>query len=254
VGGGVALAQLTPLLGQEARGNNNAGERVGFSQVDQPNCLDRALYWPTPGTFHNLGSVPPLTTDQQTRAEAINNATNREVVGRNLTAGYAAHWQQDGMGGWTHTNLSSLLLPSTGWDLMLAYDINDSGWVVGWGTIGGNPRVLLPVPLPPGIGNGTSDWDGDGDVDVNDLLRLLAAWGPCMVNCVDCHHDINGDCQIGVTELLDLLAAWGPCTAPGGVQVAASVSDCMQMYSSPADQAACIEKYCEAGIIATGCP
>jgi hypothetical protein len=166
--------------------------------------------------------VPPIAPLEEIRAEAINNGTNRQVVGRNMTAGYAAHWQQDGMGGWTHTNLSSLLLPSTGWDLMLAYDINDSGWVVGWGTIGGNPRVLLPVPLPPAIGHCPSDWEGDGDVDVNDLLRLLAAGGPC--------------------------------TAPGIVLVPTSVTDRMQMYSSPADQAGCIEKYCEAGIITEGCP
>jgi hypothetical protein len=66
-------------------------------------------------------------------------------------------------------------------------------------------------------------------VDVTDLLALLAAWGPCTVNCVDCHHDLDGNCQIGVTELLRLLADWGPCSAPGSIGVPTSVSDCMQM-------------------------
>ena len=51
------------------------------------------------------------------------------------------------------------------------------------------------------------DVDGDGIVGINDLLDLLAAWGPC----VNCPEDIDGDGIVGITDLLDLLSAWGPC-------------------------------------------
>ena len=52
-----------------------------------------------------------------------------------------------------------------------------------------------------------ADLDGDCDVDVQDLLCLLAAWGPCE----GCPEDLNGDGSANVPDLLELLAAWGPC-------------------------------------------
>ena len=48
------------------------------------------------------------------------------------------------------------------------------------------------------------DLDNDGDVDVDDLLALLANWGPCGVQ--ECIGDINGDNTVGVDDLLTLLA------------------------------------------------
>jgi hypothetical protein len=64
----------------------------------------------------------------------------------------------------------------------------------------------------------------------------------------------SGDGLVNVIDLIALLAQWDDsvCNAAGGVPT--SVEDCHQKYSSPADQARCIEKLCEAGIIATGCP
>jgi hypothetical protein len=51
------------------------------------------------------------------------------------------------------------------------------------------------------------DLDGDADVDFDDLLRVLAAWGPCG----DCPEDLTGDDFVGFDDLLRLLADWGPC-------------------------------------------
>jgi photosystem II stability/assembly factor-like uncharacterized protein len=58
-----------------------------------------------------------------------------------------------------------------------------------------------------GIG-GVGDLDGDGVVGVNDLLLLLAAWGPCPLEGV-CPADLDGDGEVGIGDLLMLLANWG---------------------------------------------
>jgi WD40 repeat protein len=52
-----------------------------------------------------------------------------------------------------------------------------------------------------------ADIDGDGAVGFQDLLRLLAAWGPC----VGCLEDVDGDDDVDFQDLLLVLAAWGPC-------------------------------------------
>jgi hypothetical protein len=48
------------------------------------------------------------------------------------------------------------------------------------------------------------DINGDGEVNVEDLLLLLAAWGPCE----GCPEDINGDGVVNVEDLLMLLGNW----------------------------------------------
>lgn len=51
----------------------------------------------------------------------------------------------------------------------------------------------------------TSDLDGDFDTDIEDLLILLAQWGPCTGPCF---ADFDRDGTIGVTDLLILLAEY----------------------------------------------
>ncbi len=60
--------------------------------------------------------------------------------------------------------------------------------------------VLCEDPCPPDIVD-------SGVVDVDDLLLLLAYWGPCN----DCPADFDGDSEVDVDDLLLLLAYWGPC-------------------------------------------
>lgn len=54
------------------------------------------------------------------------------------------------------------------------------------------------------VGGLFGDFDGDGLVTVNDLLQLIAAFGPCE----DCIEDLDGDGNVGVNDLLALLGAW----------------------------------------------
>jgi len=52
-----------------------------------------------------------------------------------------------------------------------------------------------------------ADITGDGMVGVDDLLDLIASFGPC----AGCPADVNGDGVVGVDDILIVLAAWGTC-------------------------------------------
>ena len=52
-----------------------------------------------------------------------------------------------------------------------------------------------------------SDINGDDQVGVDDLLVVIADWGPC----TGCDGDLNNDTMVDVNDLLAIIAAWGPC-------------------------------------------
>ncbi len=53
------------------------------------------------------------------------------------------------------------------------------------------------------------DVDGDGIVGINDMLLLLADWGPCGAPCPpSCAADLTDDCTVGIDDFLLLLANW----------------------------------------------
>ncbi len=51
------------------------------------------------------------------------------------------------------------------------------------------------------------DLDGDGTVGINDLLLLLAGWGPCGDDPC-CMGDVDVDATVGTLDLVGLLEAW----------------------------------------------
>ncbi len=53
------------------------------------------------------------------------------------------------------------------------------------------------------------DLDESGQVRVDDLLDMLAAWGPCDDLPATCHADVDGDGEVNVDDLLTLLSNWG---------------------------------------------
>ncbi len=58
--------------------------------------------------------------------------------------------------------------------------------------------------------NVIGDVDGDGQTDIDDLLEVLANWGPCPAPITACPADTaNNDGVVGVADFLMVLAFWG---------------------------------------------
>lgn len=69
----------------------------------------------------------------------------------------------------------------------------------------GTIRVeVIDYPFPDLHDALPGDVDGDGVVGVDDLLAIIAAWGPCS----GCAEDVTGDGAVDVNDLLAALAAW----------------------------------------------
>ncbi|MDG2199846.1 MAG: S8 family serine peptidase [Phycisphaerales bacterium] len=103
--------------------------------------------------------------------------------------------------------------------LEMSYDISDIAddasavqirWIMGttdasWQFSGWNIDDVRLYGIAPN-NDIPGDINGDGIVGVDDLLIVIASWGPCGP---DCQADINGDGIVGVDDLLIVLANWG---------------------------------------------
>ena len=71
----------------------------------------------------------------------------------------------------------------------------------------GNMIATFRFVLDEDSVNCYEDVNQDGQVDVNDLLSVIAAWGPCK----GWPEDIDESGTVDVSDLLAIIAAWGPC-------------------------------------------
>jgi hypothetical protein len=99
------------------------------------------------------------------------------------------------------------------WGTLYNYRFNaNTPPVAGTATLGlfkpGTPtEMTVDVLVPSAAPECQIDLDGDGEIGFNDLLAVLAAWGPCG----GCPEDFDADGEVGFADLLATLAAWGPC-------------------------------------------
>jgi uncharacterized membrane protein len=101
--------------------------------------------------------------------------------------------------------------------------INDVGhWYVinGYGLTINNSRQMVV----PAVNNETDegglilltpvatigDINGDGSVNIDDLLAVIAAWGPCPASPAACVADVVVDGQVNIDDLLLVISSWGP--------------------------------------------
>ena len=209
----IELTSFDPERPSEGRGVNDEGKAVGWAYRTSPApCFISAVFWETPGAPFDLGlaQMPPMQAGEQSRAEAINNLAQPQVVGWNIDADLAILWEMNQGGTWTATDLNSLIpVCSQANELVVrqAHDINDDGWIITWGRVR-NPDTGLferhAFLLTP-VGDCPEDVNRDGVVGVLDLIDLLMVFGlPCPVGQI-CWEDVNNDCTVNVLDLIDLL-------------------------------------------------
>jgi probable HAF family extracellular repeat protein len=130
----------------DARAINSTGQIVGYgSNVASTLPGTHALFYEN-GVGSDLGT---LGGPRGGSARSLNNIG--QIVGSSTTSGGPgqAFLYENGV----MINLNDLLPTGSGWMLTEAIDINDSGQIVGYGTIGGVQHAFLmtPVPLPAAV-------------------------------------------------------------------------------------------------------
>lgn len=110
------------------------------------------------------------------------------------------------------TDLNDLTDPSSGWTLVQAMAIGDSGHIVVDGDDGspGN-HVLLLTPLTVDI---PGDLNDDGFVGGADLDIVRSFWGQTVTPGNKLHGDPSGDGFVGGDDLDEVRAHWGEGTTP----------------------------------------
>jgi probable HAF family extracellular repeat protein len=120
---------------------NNCGQIVGWAGADSDH--GHASLWSN-GTMTDLGTLAAPYNDHSC-ATGIN--ASGQIVGSSYFAeNNTAHAFLYSNG--TMTDLNTLIDPSSGWTLEEANAINDSGWIVGTGTISGQQYAFLLTPTP----------------------------------------------------------------------------------------------------------
>ena len=185
---------------------NDNGVVTGFS--DTPDNLHHHsfIYDLEVGQMIDIGA-PPGHADSE--AWAINNLGH--VVGQTGSEVVFGDWDPFFYNGTSMVDLNNVIPANSGWHLVWAFDINDNDWIVGFGQHNGQDRAFLLVP----IDDCPADIDNSGAVNVNDLLTVIAGWGPCPAPPAMCPGNIinsgTSANQVDVNDLLAVITSWGAC-------------------------------------------
>jgi len=216
--------------GAQAWGINDAGHRVGIAVTAASPCERHAAFWASSSTAPvDLGSVGIASSHGSIAYRLNEQGTSGEatVVGGDTSIGLAWRWYRNSAGTWSGVDLNSLISPLCGgWVLREAHDVSSDGWIVGYGSIGGQRHGFLLKPIEC-----RGDLNGSCSVDGADLGLLLGAWG-CSP-CNGCMMDMNFDGAVNGADLGILLGGWGSCVC-SGCQSGARSSESGAEASTPA--------------------
>jgi len=133
---------------------NNNGKIVGFSYRYSPYGLfpgSRACLFDSTGNHINI-DLGTIASYEYSQALSIND--NGQIVGLvyndAMPVGHACLF--DSTGGGDNIDLNTLIDPESNWTLYNAYDINNNGWIAGYGIHNEQYRAyLLVIPEPTTI-------------------------------------------------------------------------------------------------------
>ena len=249
---GAALAFLPPdhhfaFGGSQSGGVSDTGAMVGFAYTAATSsCLQHAVYWHTDTADPpvDLGKATGIDASAQSLAVRINNnqppSATLQAVGWKLASPDRAFlWECGGncdeLANWSATDLNDAIQHcSDEWSIRQGHDVNDDGWIIGWGNASpGGPadyRGVILFPDPNCQVCCFADLDCDGKVGASDLLALLVSWGPCDPPPAPCDADLDCDGTVGASDLLLLLTAWGPCEEPIAAGPPQDILDCVERF------------------------
>ncbi len=133
------LGTLPGFTGGVANSINNSSQAVGYAYNGDFSPFHAALF--SNGTVTDLGTLPGFTSSV---ANSINNSGQAVGYASNNVAVTPVRAALFSNG--TVTDLNSLVDTATGWVLLQALGINDSGQIVGNGTINGQSHAFLLTP------------------------------------------------------------------------------------------------------------
>ena len=162
------LGFIPPATNSEARAISNSGHVCGMLAYPNPEggpIIRQAFHWAN-GTMTELGVMPGFL-----RSFALDVNDEGTVVGycdEGLPS-RAFVWHSGVM-----TDLNKLIPAELEITLSMAKAINDNGQILCSGRDGNSANIaVLLTPIPSPIG----DSNCDGNVDVDDLLKVINAWG-----------------------------------------------------------------------------
>jgi probable HAF family extracellular repeat protein len=126
-----------------ARGINDEGQVVGEAQTAAGQY--HAFLYSSNGPMQDLGALGGINS----WANGIN--TSGQIVGSVYTGYYGGtyHYTAFLCSGGKMADLNSLIDPTAGYTVTVAYDINDAGQIVGYGSVGsGEEHAFLLTPTP----------------------------------------------------------------------------------------------------------
>jgi probable HAF family extracellular repeat protein len=143
-----------------ARGINDDGSVVGFIAYkpwpgQSGDSGDVAVMWTDSdgdgvADPNTITPLPPLPGGQSNRAHSINNLG--QIVGHSRIATGADYTRHAFLyDGGTMYDLNDLILNGAGWTLTAAYDISDTGYVLGEGDLAGGSQHIYRLNTPGGV-------------------------------------------------------------------------------------------------------
>lgn len=168
---------------------NDAGIVAGFSDSRDNVAHHPFVYDIEADRMTDLGLPSGFLSAE---ALAINNSG--QIVGVAFSCCGVSAFVYDGF---AMHDLNELIAPGSGWTLIEATDINDIGWIVGYGLHNGAERGFLLKPVTDDCG---ADLDCDNEVDLFDYALFVACLtGPQAAMLPGCDHadlELDGDVDL----------------------------------------------------------